>query len=91
MSARLQIVVAEEELREIKAAARRHDLTVADWVRGALSAACEREPGRDKREKLGAVREACRHAFPTASIEDVLADIERDLDPKLDRGGSRAS
>ena len=84
-------MVAQEELREIKAAARRHGLTVSDWVRAALRAAREREPVRDKREKLAAVREACSHAFPTADIGEMLAYIERGRDPERDRDDPRAS
>lgn len=77
MSTRLQIVVDEEELREIKATARRHELTVSEWVRSTLREAREREPKRDKRDKLEAVRLACGHAFPAADIDEMLADIER--------------
>ena len=80
MSTRLQVVVGEDELREIKAAARRRELTVSEWVRGVLREAREREPTGDKRDKLEAVRLACRHAFPTADIDEVLADIERGRD-----------
>ena len=70
-------MVAEEELRQIKAAARRRELTVSDWVRGVLREAREREPTRDKEDKLEAVRRACRHAFPTADVDRMLVEIER--------------
>ena len=77
MSTRLQIVIAEEELREIRAVARRHELTVSDWVRGVLREARGREPVRDRKDKLEAIRRAHDLAFPAADIDEMLADIDR--------------
>jgi hypothetical protein len=77
MSKRLQVVLDEEELREIRRAARRQRMTVSEWVRQALRAARRGEPSRDERMKLEVIRRASEHAFPTGSIEDVLAEIER--------------
>ncbi len=39
MRKRLQVLLDDAELREIKHAARAHRLTVAEWVRQALRAA----------------------------------------------------
>lgn len=77
MSKRLQVVLDDAELREIQRIARRQRLTVAEWVRQALRAARRREPGGDATRKLEAVRAAVRHSFPTAPIDEMLADIER--------------
>lgn len=55
----------------------RSNLTVAEWVRGALRAARQREPARGAERKLAAVRAASQHAFPTAHIAQMLAEIER--------------
>lgn len=77
MSKRLQVVLDEEELAAIREDARRHGMTVSEWVRQALrstrSQSSSREPGR----KLAAVRAAERHTFPTADIDQMLAEIER--------------
>lgn len=77
MSKRLQVILDDAELREIQRVARRQRMTVAEWVRLALRAARRREPGGDATRKLEAVRAAVRHSFPTAGIEEMLADIER--------------
>jgi hypothetical protein len=77
MSKRLQVVLQEEELREIQEVARSQRLTVAEWVRQALRSARRDLAAGDPRRKLAAVRAAAAHAFPTAEIDQVLAEIER--------------
>ena len=67
----------EVEWREIQRAARAQRMTVAEWVRGALRAARRREPLGDAGKKLDSVRAAARHTFPTADIQQMLAEIER--------------
>lgn len=74
---RLQVLLDEEELREIQQLARRHRMTTAEWVRRTLRSARDAESGADVRTKLKAVRAAARHAFPTADIDDMLDEIER--------------
>ena len=77
MTKRLQVLLDEPEWREVKRAARARRLTVAEWVRQALRAARRQEPSRDLDRKLDAVRAASRHAFPTADMDQMLAEIER--------------
>ena len=77
MSKRLQVMLDDAELREIQRIARRQRLTVAEWVRQALRAARRHGPGGDATRKLESVRAAVRHSFPTAGVEEMLADIER--------------
>ena len=76
MSKRLQVLLEVAEMRELRRTARRSNLTVAEWVRRALRAARRREPSRDAERKLAALRAAARHAFPTADIAQMLAEIE---------------
>lgn len=77
MSKRLQVLLKESELREIQRTARRHRMTVAEWVRQVLRAARRSEPRSDARKKLQAVRAASQHAFPVADIDEMLRQIER--------------
>jgi hypothetical protein len=77
MSKRLQVLLDEPEWREVQRAARAQRTTVAEWVRQALRAARRREPLGDPGRKLHAVRAAARHAYPSADIDEMLADIER--------------
>lgn len=67
----------EAEVREIRRVARRQGMTVAEWVRQALRAARRSTPQADARKKLQVVRAATAHGFPTADIEQMLAEIER--------------
>jgi hypothetical protein len=75
MTKRLQVLLDEDELAEIQAAARARRVTVADWVRGALRAARE-DPSASAERKLATLRRATRHDFPTADIDAMLIEIE---------------
>lgn len=90
MTKRLQVLLDDDDLREIQRLARRHHLTTAEWVRRSLQAAREADGGSDLGQKLAAVRTAAAHAFPAPDIEILLDEIERgyggatesaDLDP----------
>jgi len=76
MSKRLQVIITDDELREIQALARREKVSVAEWVRRALRSARQTRPQIDARRKLEAVRTAINCDFPTADIDQMLGDIE---------------
>lgn len=77
VSTRLQVVLDESELDEIRSVAARHGATVSEWVRQALRQARREEALGDVEHRLAAVRFAARHQFPTADIEQMLAETER--------------
>lgn len=77
MSQRLQVLLDEAEFEEIRTIARRHRMTVAEWVRQALRLARRDEPTSDPQRKLAVVREAARGDYPTADIQTMLTEIER--------------
>ncbi len=77
MSQRLQVLLDEAEFAEIRRVARRHRMTVAEWVRQALRQAREAEPSANPRRKLAVVREAIRAGYPTADLPQMLEEIER--------------
>jgi predicted 2-oxoglutarate/Fe(II)-dependent dioxygenase YbiX len=76
MSKRLQVLLDDEEMQEIKRLARQQRTSVAEWVRRALRSARQRQPGMNKEKKVQVVREAVRHSYPTADIEELLREIE---------------
>ena len=80
MAKRLQVIVQDPEYREIQRLARARSLTIAEWVRQALTAARHREPLGDVGKKLDIVRAAARHNFPTADIDQMLLQIESGFD-----------
>ena len=69
MSKRLQVLLDEAELAEIRKAAHRNRMSTAEWVLRALRVAQRTEPRGDVKKKLDVVRAAARHSFPTADIE----------------------
>ena len=75
MTKRLQVLIDDAEYRRIQRIARRRGLTLAEWVRHALRAAYREEPLGDQDKKLAAVRAAAAHDFPTADIDQMLAEI----------------
>jgi hypothetical protein len=77
MSQRLQVLLDEQEFADIRQAARRQRMTVAEWVRQALRRARREEPAGDPRRKLTVVREAAACAYPTGDMSQMLAEIER--------------
>jgi hypothetical protein len=77
MSTRLQVVIEEEEARELKRRARAEGLTLSDWVRRVLREAAARRSGPTPAARLDAIDRALRCAHPTADIDEMLAEIER--------------
>ncbi len=77
MSKRLQVLLDESDMEEFQRIAKRHHLTLAEWVRQTLRAARRLEPSIDTGTMLKAIRTASRHSFPSGEIDDLLAEIER--------------
>lgn len=80
MAKRLQVILQDPEYREIQRAARARHMSIAEWVRQALSHARRRESLGDLKKKLAAVRTAVAHnAGPgtESDIETMLAEIEQ--------------
>lgn len=67
----------EQELAAIRAAAREHGMSVSEWVRLVLREARRKISDGDPDRKLAAIRAADRHAYPTADIDQMVAEIER--------------
>ena len=77
MSKRLQVLLPERDLAEIRQLARREQMSTAEWVRQALRAARRGKPRVASGKKLDAIRAASRHAFPAPALDQMLAEIER--------------
>ena len=77
MSIRLQVVMENAELDAIRAAAHERGMTVSEWVRETLREARRNVSDGDAERKLAAIRAADRHAYPTADIDQMVAEIER--------------
>jgi hypothetical protein len=77
MAKRLQVILQDPEYREIQRAARSRQMSIAEWVRQALTLARRREPLGDVGKKLEIVRAATKHEYPTGDIDTMLAEIEK--------------
>jgi hypothetical protein len=77
VSKRLQVLIPDAEMEELRKIARREHLALGEWVRRVLREARSQRPVQDPQAKLKAVRKAAEYAFPTADIEQMLAEIER--------------
>ena len=77
MSKRLQVLLPDHEMSEIRRFARREQLTVGEWVRRTLRQAREQKPLNDPETKLKAVRRGAELSFPTADIEQMIGEIEQ--------------
>lgn len=75
LTKRLQVLLDESELAAIQRAARQRRQSVAEWVRIALREARSADAARPAAEKLRVLRASAVHAFPTGSIEEMLAEI----------------
>lgn len=77
MRKRLQVLIEEDELQEIRRAARRDRLSVAEWVRRALREVRLLQAQASVERKLAAIHKASEYAAPTADIDQMLTEIER--------------
>ncbi|MEI6739669.1 MAG: hypothetical protein WCK74_05085 [Gemmatimonadaceae bacterium] len=77
MTVRLQVLLDDDELADVKATAASQRLTVAEWVRQALRRARLEEPRYATEQKLLVIREAVQGHYPTGDIEELLRDTAR--------------
>ena len=76
MTKRLQVLLKDPEYRDIQRAARSRNMTLAEWVRQALASARRKEPEGSMSKKLECIRASARHEFPSADLDEMLAEIE---------------
>ena len=67
----------EAEHEAIRSAARERGLTVSEWVRETLREARRQIASGDAERKIAAIRAADRFSYPTADIDQMVAEIER--------------
>ena len=77
MSKRLQVLMPDREMAEIKRSARTEGVSVGEWVRRNLRDARNRKPGKGVESKLAVIRRGAEFAFPTAGIYQMNEEIER--------------
>ena len=73
----MQVLLDEAEYQEIQEIARENGVTTAEWVRSALRSAKREYPHARSDRKLAALENAVRYRFPTADIDQMVAEIEQ--------------
>lgn len=76
MSKRLQVILADQEYREVQRAAQARRMSLAEWVRQALELARRQQPQGGTAQKLEAINHAAQHEYPTGEVETMLSEIE---------------
>jgi hypothetical protein len=76
MAKRLQVILQDPEYREIQRSARSQHMSLAEWVRRALTYARRQEPEVTGTKKLESIRRAVQHEYPTADVDQMLTEIE---------------
>lgn len=78
MTKRLQVLLDDDELREIQAIAKGRRQTTATFVREALRQARAAATERSVESRIRSIREAAAsYAFPAGDIDTINAEIER--------------
>jgi hypothetical protein len=77
MSKRLQVLVADDEMADIKLLAQRQHVTVGEWVRQTLREARRHQSVGDPEAKLRAIRRAVAYSFPAPDIDQMLREIKQ--------------
>ena len=75
MGKRLEVLLDDAEYAAIEEAARRQGISVTQWVRFMLRDAPRYERDRAERKRK-ALKEASKHNFPTADIDQMLQEIK---------------
>ncbi len=80
MTKRLQVVMREGEIEDLRRAAEREGLTLSEWVRIVLRNARRNPSDPTPAQKIAALDRALRLGHPTADMDEMLADIENGRD-----------
>ena len=91
MSIRLQVLLDEEELEEIRRRAEEEYMTVSAWVRRALEHEKRERPSTAVRKKLELLHAASRHDFPAGDYAEMAADISRSYLADIESHGTSGS
>jgi hypothetical protein len=72
----MQIIMDDNEFREIQRIAKSNNMSLAEWVRQVLRAARRGQPRGNPARRIDVVREAARHSFPTGDIGQIIGEID---------------
>lgn len=76
MAKRLQVTLEDSEYLEIQRLAGARGVSIREWIHQALEQARVREATQTIERKLQAIRAAAGAEYPSADIDQMLAEIE---------------
>jgi hypothetical protein len=76
MTQRLQVLVSDGEMQELRVAARMAGVSVGEWVRQSIRRSLKEPEAPSREAKRLAVREAIKVYAPTGDIEQMNREIE---------------
>lgn len=77
MSKRLQVLLDPREYSLFQKKATEDGMTLGEWVRQALRKSFENISLKSASKKIQSVRNASKYSYPTADIEQMIAETER--------------
>ncbi len=77
MLKRLQVLLDAAEHRLLQRAAKAKHLTTAEYVRQMLREGTRQQSLVDPKRKMASLKKSVTYDFPTADVDQMLAEIER--------------
>lgn len=82
MSRRLQILLPQQEYKQVSALCRKMSKTVSEWVREGIRERLIQSKPMPAGQRLARILKFARMSGPTGSIERILEEIEQGRDQK---------
>ncbi|MBI4924858.1 MAG: antitoxin [Bdellovibrio sp.] len=77
MSKRLQILLPEEEYKEIQTISRLDKKTIAEWVRQSIRSSIKERVPEESEKKIARILSFAKYSGPTGDIQSLLKEIEK--------------
>ncbi len=77
MSKRLQVLIPEEEFRELHKVSKSQNKSVADWVRESIHIRLQANKPETPEKRLARLLKFARFSGPSGDIKQILSEIEK--------------
>lgn len=77
MSRRLQVLLPENDYAELIRMTKKIKITVAEWVRNVIRKGIQENKPISSEKKISNILKYAKYQGPTASIEQILKEIEK--------------
>jgi hypothetical protein len=77
MSKRLQVILADDEYKEIKELSYSTNKNIAEWVREGLHFFIKFQKPEPKEKRIAKILKYAKYTGPTGNIKSILKEIEK--------------